>query len=167
VGADGVVALAVAWCIQDASRRCRARYDVIHGQNVYAQTAVALATRMTPGAASENQNRPKGNMLDKNHRAQAGLSCHSVCLGYTAADVPVSQAASISDRQEFAPACQWPRITVVGNPPIWKGGTFCASTGAFGVKDGQCGSHLRQLAIVIVRPVDFLPQANIWLRNVA
>ena len=35
-----------AWCIQDASGRCLAHCDAIHGQDVDAQTAVALARRM-------------------------------------------------------------------------------------------------------------------------
>jgi hypothetical protein len=35
-----------AWCIQDASGRCLAHYDAIHGQDVDAQTALALARRM-------------------------------------------------------------------------------------------------------------------------
>jgi hypothetical protein len=34
------------WCIQDASGRCLAHCDAIHGQDVDAQTAVALAGRM-------------------------------------------------------------------------------------------------------------------------
>jgi hypothetical protein len=35
-----------AWCIQDASGRCLAHCDAIHGQDVDAQTAVRLARRM-------------------------------------------------------------------------------------------------------------------------
>jgi hypothetical protein len=35
-----------AWCIQDASGRCLAHCDAIHGQDVDAQTAVRLAKRM-------------------------------------------------------------------------------------------------------------------------
>jgi hypothetical protein len=35
-----------AWCVQDASGRCLAHCDAIHGQDVDAQTAVALARRM-------------------------------------------------------------------------------------------------------------------------
>jgi hypothetical protein len=35
-----------AWCIQDASGRCLAHCDAIHGQNVDAQTAITLAKRM-------------------------------------------------------------------------------------------------------------------------
>jgi hypothetical protein len=35
-----------AWCIQDASGRCLAHCDAIHGQDVDAQTALALARRM-------------------------------------------------------------------------------------------------------------------------
>lgn len=35
-----------AWCIQDASGRCLAHCDAIHGQDIDAQTAVALAKRM-------------------------------------------------------------------------------------------------------------------------
>ena len=34
------------WCIQDASGRCLAHCDAIHGQDVDAQTGVALARRM-------------------------------------------------------------------------------------------------------------------------
>jgi len=35
-----------AWCIQDASGRCLAHCDAIHGQDIDAQTALALARRM-------------------------------------------------------------------------------------------------------------------------
>ena len=35
-----------AWCVQDASGRCLAHCDAIHGQDVDARTAVALAKRM-------------------------------------------------------------------------------------------------------------------------
>jgi len=35
-----------AWCVQDASGRCLAHCDAIHGQDIDAQTAVALAKRM-------------------------------------------------------------------------------------------------------------------------
>jgi hypothetical protein len=35
-----------AWCIQDASGRCLAHCDAIHGQDVDAQTAVDIARRM-------------------------------------------------------------------------------------------------------------------------
>jgi hypothetical protein len=35
-----------AWCIQDASGRCLAHSEAIHGQDVDAQTALALARRM-------------------------------------------------------------------------------------------------------------------------
>ena len=35
-----------AWCVQDASGRCLAHCDAIHGQDADAQTAVALARRM-------------------------------------------------------------------------------------------------------------------------
>ena len=35
-----------AWCVQDASGRCLAHCDAIHGQDLDAQTAVALARRM-------------------------------------------------------------------------------------------------------------------------
>ena len=35
-----------AWCIQDASGRCLAHCDAIHGEHVDAQTAVALAKTM-------------------------------------------------------------------------------------------------------------------------
>src|SRR5262245_52557537 len=35
-----------AWCIQDASGRCLAHCDAIHGEDIDAQTAVALARRM-------------------------------------------------------------------------------------------------------------------------
>ena len=35
-----------AWCVQDASGRCLAHCDAIHGENVDAATAVALAKRM-------------------------------------------------------------------------------------------------------------------------
>jgi hypothetical protein len=35
-----------AWCIQDASGRCLAHLDAIHGEDVDAQTALALARRM-------------------------------------------------------------------------------------------------------------------------
>ena len=35
-----------AWCVQDASGRCLAHCDAIHGQDVDAQTAVRLAKRM-------------------------------------------------------------------------------------------------------------------------
>jgi hypothetical protein len=35
-----------AWCIQDASGRCLAHCDAIHGHDVDAQAAVALARRM-------------------------------------------------------------------------------------------------------------------------
>jgi hypothetical protein len=35
-----------AWCVQDASGRCLAHCDAIYGQDVDAQTAVALARRM-------------------------------------------------------------------------------------------------------------------------
>jgi hypothetical protein len=35
-----------AWCVQDASGRCLAHCDAIHGENVDAQTAVALAKAM-------------------------------------------------------------------------------------------------------------------------
>jgi hypothetical protein len=35
-----------AWCVQDASGRCLAHCDAIHGENVDASTAVALAKRM-------------------------------------------------------------------------------------------------------------------------
>src|SRR5689334_15152879 len=35
-----------AWCIQDASGRCLAHCDAIHGENIDAQTAIALARRM-------------------------------------------------------------------------------------------------------------------------
>jgi hypothetical protein len=34
------------WCIQDASGRCLAHCDAIHGEDVDAQTALALARRM-------------------------------------------------------------------------------------------------------------------------
>jgi hypothetical protein len=34
------------WCIQDASGRCLAHCDAVHGQDIDAQTAVALAKRM-------------------------------------------------------------------------------------------------------------------------
>jgi hypothetical protein len=34
------------WCIQDASGRCLAHCDAIHGQDIDAQTAVALAKKM-------------------------------------------------------------------------------------------------------------------------
>jgi hypothetical protein len=34
------------WCIQDASGRCLAHCDAIHGQDVDAETAVRLAKRM-------------------------------------------------------------------------------------------------------------------------
>jgi len=34
------------WCIQDGSGQCLAHCDAIHGQDVDAQTAVALAKRM-------------------------------------------------------------------------------------------------------------------------
>jgi hypothetical protein len=34
------------WCIQDASGRCLAHCDAIHGQDVDAQTAVKLAKQM-------------------------------------------------------------------------------------------------------------------------
>lgn len=34
------------WCIQDASGRCLAHCDAIHGQDIDAQTAVKLAKRM-------------------------------------------------------------------------------------------------------------------------
>jgi hypothetical protein len=35
-----------AWCVQDASGRCLAHCDAIHGSDVDAQTAVALAKKM-------------------------------------------------------------------------------------------------------------------------
>jgi hypothetical protein len=35
-----------AWCVQDASGRCLAHCDAIHGENVDAQTAVKLAKAM-------------------------------------------------------------------------------------------------------------------------
>jgi hypothetical protein len=35
-----------AWCIQDASGRCLAHCDAVHGQDIDAPTAVALAKRM-------------------------------------------------------------------------------------------------------------------------
>ncbi len=35
-----------AWCIQDASGRCLAHCDAIHGQDIDAETAVRLAKRM-------------------------------------------------------------------------------------------------------------------------
>jgi hypothetical protein len=35
-----------AWCVQDASGRCLAHCDAIHGEDVDAQTAIALARRM-------------------------------------------------------------------------------------------------------------------------
>jgi hypothetical protein len=35
-----------AWCIQDAAGECLTHVESIHGQNVDAQTAVALAKRM-------------------------------------------------------------------------------------------------------------------------
>jgi hypothetical protein len=35
-----------AWCIQDASGRCLSHCDAVHGQDIDAQTAVALAKRM-------------------------------------------------------------------------------------------------------------------------
>lgn len=35
-----------AWCVQDASGRCLAHCDAIHGQDIDAQTAVMLARRM-------------------------------------------------------------------------------------------------------------------------
>jgi hypothetical protein len=35
-----------AWCVQDASGRCLAHCDAIHGQDVDAQTAVVLAKAM-------------------------------------------------------------------------------------------------------------------------
>lgn len=34
------------WCIQDASGRCLAHCDAVHGQDIDAQTAVKLAKRM-------------------------------------------------------------------------------------------------------------------------
>jgi hypothetical protein len=34
------------WCIQDASGRCLAHCDAIHGQDIDAETAVRLAKRM-------------------------------------------------------------------------------------------------------------------------
>jgi hypothetical protein len=49
-----------AWCVQDASGRCLAHCDAIHGENVDAQTAVKLAKAMirdgrmpTPEAAQQ------------------------------------------------------------------------------------------------------------------
>jgi hypothetical protein len=36
----------VGWCIQDASGRCLAHCDAVHGQDVDAQTAVKLAKKM-------------------------------------------------------------------------------------------------------------------------
>lgn len=35
-----------AWCVQDASGRCLAHCDAVHGENVDAATAVKLAKRM-------------------------------------------------------------------------------------------------------------------------
>jgi hypothetical protein len=35
-----------AWCVQDASGRCLAHSDAIHGEHIDAQTAVALAKAM-------------------------------------------------------------------------------------------------------------------------
>ena len=35
-----------AWCVQDASGRCLAHCDAIHGEDIDAQTAVALARKM-------------------------------------------------------------------------------------------------------------------------
>jgi hypothetical protein len=46
VGLRRVVPEPKRWCIQDASGRCLAHCDAIHGQDVDAQTAVKLAKAM-------------------------------------------------------------------------------------------------------------------------
>jgi len=50
-----------SWCIQDASGRCLAHCDAIHGENIDAATAVQLAKTMIRDGRFRPPRRPRGS----------------------------------------------------------------------------------------------------------
>jgi hypothetical protein len=60
------------WCIQDASGRCLAHCDAIHGQDVDAQTAVKLAKAMIRDGRMPNPEEAQRQLEERLRRGRLG-----------------------------------------------------------------------------------------------
>ena len=61
-----------AWCVQDASGRCLAHCDAIHGQHVDAATTVALAKRMIRDGTMPTPEDARQQLKDRLERDRLG-----------------------------------------------------------------------------------------------
>jgi hypothetical protein len=59
-----------AWCVQDASGRCLAHCDAIHGQDIDAATAVALAKRMIIDGSLPDPETARAQLRERLEREQ-------------------------------------------------------------------------------------------------
>ena len=59
-----------AWCIQDASGRCLAHCDAVHGQDIDAPTAVALAKRMILDGRMPSPEEAQQQLRERQERAR-------------------------------------------------------------------------------------------------
>src|ERR1700735_5647775 len=60
------------WCIQDASGRCLAHCDAIHGQDVDAQTAVKMAKAMIRDGRMPNPEEAQRQLEERLRRGRLG-----------------------------------------------------------------------------------------------
>jgi hypothetical protein len=82
-----------AWCVQDASGRCLAHCDAIHGENVDAQTAVKLAKAMIKDGRMPTPEDAQVQLAERLRQDELGEPMEPI------GDLEPAVAAKLSDEQ--------------------------------------------------------------------